>query len=212
MLVRSGTLRSLPKRTVTEYVFQDWTLTGFAAWVLGGTDAIVEVGVALVVEVVPAVPAPPDTVELPVALPVVGAGDTIETVLEPDVALPVDAEVEAPEDAPVAAAVEPGFVLSFGTLAANGSRAIRASTTLDGASDGCVVVDVWLVVAAGAAAGGPGSVVAPPADALLSRSTGTATTAASSTATMIQSLRSSRSRRSELITGLRWSKADRAKR
>jgi hypothetical protein len=205
----------LPKRTVTEYVVQDWTLTGLAAWVLGDVDAIVEVGVVLVVAVVPALFAPPDAVALPVAVPVAGAGDTIETVEEPDdAALPVDEEVEAPEEALVAAVVEPGLALSFGTLAANGSRAIRARTTFAGALDGGLVVDVWLVVAlvTVSAAGGAGKVGAPPADALLSRSTGTAITAASRTATMIQSLRSSKSRRSELITGLRWSKADRAKR
>jgi hypothetical protein len=209
----------LPKRTVTEYVVQDWTLTSVVGWVLGDVEATVAVGVVLVVEVVPALFAPPDDevlpVELPVAVPVAGVGDTIETVEEPDDGvLPVDEDDEVPEDEPVAGAVEPGLALSFGTLAANGSRAIRARSTLAGALDGDLVVDVWLEVAlvTVSAAGGAGRVGAPPADALLSRSTGTATTAASSTATMIQSLRSSRSRRSERITGLRWSKADRAKR
>ena len=141
-----------------------------------------------------------------------GVGETMATVLEPDEGVvPVDEDVEATVDEPLAGVLELGFALSFGTLAANGLRAILARTTLAGALDGCLVVEVWLVVTV-LAAGGPGSAGTLVADALLSRSTGTATTAAISAATMIHSLRSSRSRRSELIPGLQWSRADRAKR
>jgi hypothetical protein len=191
-------------------------LTG---WTVGGVDAIVEVGVVGVVEAVGLPPELEDEapalelgVEPTVALPVAGVGETIAMVLEPDVLLPVDEDVEE-----ALADFELGLELSCDTLAANGLRAMRASSTLVGASDGFAVVEVRPVVEvvevdALLAAGGAGSTGALVADALLSSSTGTATTAAISAATTIHSLRSSRSRRSELIPGLRRSRADRAKR
>jgi len=186
------------------------------AGTVGETEAIVEVGVLLVD--VRELPAPledePPELELPVeptvALPVAGVGETIETALDPVELLPEAEEVEEPlDDGDDEEGL--GVELSFGTSAANGLRAILASSTLAGALDGRWVVEVWLVVDVGLevvveavfAAGGAGSGGALVADALLSRSTGTATTAAISAATRIHSLRSSRSRRSELIPGLR---------
>lgn len=176
---------------------------------LGGVEAIVEVGVALPVELLLDPVEPVDDVledEEPV---LAGAGDTIETgavELEDDAVVDVDPEaavlLEDDDDEPLDDAAGAGFELSLGTPLANGSRAIRASTTLAGSFDGAGVVDVWLGMVA-VADGGAGGNVVPPAGVLLSSSIGTAAMASTSRATTIQSLRSIRSRRSELIPGLR---------
>jgi hypothetical protein len=176
--------------------------------VLGEVEAIVEVGVVLAVELLLDPVEPVDDVledEEPVPA---GEGDTIETgvvELADDGAVDVDAEavlLEDVDDDPLDDVAAVGFELSLGTPLANGSRAIRASTTLAGSLDGAGVVDVWLVVVAVADGGAGGSVV-PPAGALLSSSIGTAAMPTTSSATTIHSLRSIRSRRSELIPGLR---------
>jgi hypothetical protein len=173
--------------------------------VVGEVEAIVEVGVVLagVVEEADEFEEELDPpVEATVALPVAADEATVEAV-----------EAVLPDEEELDELVLAGFELSCGTPAAKGLRAIRASSTLAGTSLGCLagVVDVWLVVAAVevvAAAGGAGRTGALVAEALLSRNTGTAITATTSAATTIHSLRSSRSRRSELILGLRRSKAD----
>src|SRR6185437_1687700 len=86
-----------------------------------------------------------------------------------------------------------GLVLSFGTPLAKGLRAIRASKTLAGTFELSGVAD-WpspdVVVEPADAAGGTGTVAAPPAGAVLSSNTGTAATPTISSATTIQSLRS----------------------
>lgn len=134
--------------------------------------------------------------------PAAGEGVTIDGVVA------VVDVVEVGEDelelADVADFEDEGLELSFGTPLANGSRAILASTTLTGSVEAVVSVDVvWAL--AGVAAGGAGTVGVVLADAPLSRNTGTAATATSSAATTIHSLRSTRSRRSELILVLRSS-------
>ncbi len=170
---------------------------------------MVDVGVVLdgVVEV-------PDGVDVPEALEdeelaVVGDGETIDGVkldaaeLAALEAAAAGLDVDADEDEPLDGGA--GLVLSLGTPPANGSRAIRASTTLAGSVEGACVVVVWLAVVAVAAGGAGGSDV-PLAGVPLSSSTGMATTPTRSAATSIQSLRSSRSRRSALISVLRsWS-------
>jgi hypothetical protein len=133
-----------------------------------------------------------------------GDGETIATVdveLDEEVA-EVEADAVVVEDAGFFWVA--GLELSFGTPPANGSRTMRASTTLTGSAAGvvAVVVVAALVVVA---AGGAGTVGVVLADAPLSRNTGTATTAMTRIATIIHSLRSTRSRRSELIPVLRWS-------
>jgi hypothetical protein len=180
------------------------------AWVPGEVEAIVDVGAADEVDVLGAV-AVVDGVE-PLELvpddegpPVSGEGETIATV---DAEVEGDAVAEVAED-PVALDDEDcfwdtGLELSFGTPLANGSRAIRARTTLTGSAEGVGAVVVVLALVA-VAAGGAGTVGVVLADAPLSRSTGTATTATRSVATTIHSLRSTRSRRSELILILRSS-------
>jgi hypothetical protein len=135
-----------------------------------------------------------------VELAVAGDGETMEGLVVVAEAVVVGLADEAVgDDGRVWAA---GCELSLGTAPAKGLRAMRARTTFAGSFDGVVCVDavvVWL----GDVGGGAGGVVAPPADAPLSRSSGTATTHAMSSATTIQSLPSSRSRRSALIPGLR---------
>ena len=146
----------------------------------------------------------PEDAELLEAVELVeaGEGDTIDgvVVLEDVVA------VEGAVGDELVAAV--GFGLSLGTPLANGLRAIRASSTLAGTVE-LSGVAVWrpteVVVDAVDAAGGTGTVGAPPADALLSSSIGTAMRPTTSSATTIQSLRSIRSLRSELILDLRSS-------
>jgi hypothetical protein len=170
--------------------------------VLGGTDAVVEVGVLGLVAAVDAAGVE-EFVEEEVV--VAGAGETIATV---DVELDDDpdedggdpAAVEADDDAGLEDA---GLELNLGTPLANGSRAIRARTTFTGSADEGVVAVVWAPVAV--AGGGTGTVGVALADARLSRNTGAATTATTKTATTIHSLRSTRSRRSELILVLRSS-------
>jgi hypothetical protein len=171
---------------------------------VGDTDATVEVGALLVGVVALLVPfvVEPLALEPPVELPPEGAGETIDTGEEAEEPLVVEEEVEELLD-DVLLLADAGLELSFGTPLANGSRAIRASTTFAGSLDGAGVVEVWLLVVAVAEGGAGGSAV-PPADALLSSSVGTAAIPTTSSATTIHSLRSIRSRRSELIPGLRW--------
>jgi hypothetical protein len=175
--------------------------------VLGDVEAIVEVGVVLVVAAL-AEPVEPveDVLEDDEPL-MAGDGDTIDTgavELDDDEVVDPDEEVLAAvdDDDPADDVAEAGLVLSLGTPLANGLRAMRASTTLAGSLERAGVVDVWLAVVV--AAGGAGGNVLPPAGAPLSSSTGTATRAATRSATSGQSLRSSRSRRSALIPGLPW--------
>jgi hypothetical protein len=140
---------------------------------------------------------------------VAGEGDTIETgsvepeddgvVVEDDVVELVDAELLDELDE----LDDEGLDFSFGTALAKGSRAMRASTTLTGSLSEDGVVDVALEVAV--AEGGAGTVAVVSAEAPLSRKTGTARTATTRPATIIHSLRSTRSRRSELILILRSS-------
>jgi hypothetical protein len=135
---------------------------------------------------------------------VAGEGDTIETgSVEPaeDGVVVVDDVVEVVGAALVDELGDEGLDFSFGTPLAKGSRAMRASTTLTGSVSEEGVVDVSLEVAV--AAGGAGTVAVVSAEAPLSRNTGTATTATTRVATTIHSLRSTRSRRSELILVLR---------
>jgi hypothetical protein len=169
--------------------------------VVGGTDAIVEVGVVGVVVGVEAGGVEELLEDEPL---VAGAGETIATVdVEPDDEPDGDdvaaAVVDVDEDAVLADA---GLELSLGTALANGSRAILASTTLTGSGDAVVLVVVVCALVA-VAAGGAGTVGVVLAEARLSRNTGTATTATTRIATTIHSLRSTRSRRSELILVLR---------
>ena len=140
---------------------------------------------------------------------VAGEGDTIETgavELDDDGVVDVDADavVLVEEDEPLEDVADAGLELSFGTPLANGSRAMRASTTFTGSAEAVVAVVVVCVLIA-VAAGGAGTVGVVLADAPLSRNTGAPTTATTRIATTIQSLRSTRSRRSELILVLRSS-------
>jgi hypothetical protein len=195
----------LPNRTDTEYIVHDWGVVGLSVWVLGAAEAIVEVGVlgAGVAGVLDPVDASVED-ELVVEAGVLGAGDTIEGVVAVVAAvLALDAELDDEALAGLA-----GFVLSFGTPLANGLRAIRARRTFAGTVElsGTVVLSPADVeVEAVDAAGGTGTVGAPPAGVLLSSSTGTAMSPTTSRATTIQSLRSTRSLRSELILDLRSS-------
>ena len=204
--VFSGTLRFLPKRTETEYVVHDCTLAGFVACVVGDVEAIVEVG-AGGAAVPPLVSGEPAEDALGDDEPLAGDGDTIDTgVLELDdeaVADPDEEALDALDDDDAADDFAgAGFELSLWTPLAKGLRAMRARTTLTGTLDGACVVAVWVEVVA--AAGGAGGNGVPSADAPLSSSTGTASRARTRTATTGQSLRSSRSRRSELIPVLPW--------
>ncbi len=171
-------------------------------------DAIVDVGAVLVVVALPELAEPADVLEddEPVAA---GDGETMDTgAVELDDGVVVDPAEDAlaavDDDDAADDLFEAGLGLSFATPLANGSRAIRASTTLTGSGVGVVAV---VVVAAfvGVAAGGAGTVGVVLAVAPLSRNTGTAATATTRIATTIHSLRSTRSRRSELIPFLRWS-------
>lgn len=168
---------------------------------LGDVEAIVEVGVVLVVAALPEPVEPVEEVLDDDELVVAGEGDTIEAgvvELDEDGVVEADDDVPAPvADAPADDVDEAGPELSLDTPLANGSRAMRASTTFTGSLEGARVVDVWLEVVL--AAGGAGGSVVPPAGAPLSSSTGTATRARIRSATTGQSLRSSRSRRSALI-------------
>jgi hypothetical protein len=134
-----------------------------------------------------------------------GAGETIATV---DVELDDDPDEDGVEaavvDAGEDAVLDAGLELSLGTPLANGLRAILASTTLTGSADAVVLVVVVcaLVVVADGGAGTVGVVSAEPP---LSRNAGMAATATTRIATTIHSLRSTRSRRSELILVLRSS-------
>jgi hypothetical protein len=154
-------------------------------------------GVGVVEPVVPLVDEPLEA----------GVGDTIATVEVGEGAVAVvdvgvDCEDEDPDDAE-----DDGLEANFGTALANGLRAMRASSTL---GDSFFLVSTFCVVdvcaPAGEADGGAGTVGVELADALLSRNTGTAATATTSSATIIHSLRSTRSRRSELILVLRSSR------
>lgn len=168
---------------------------------LGDVEAIVEVGG------VPAAEPPPlalvEAVEdaLEIGEPLAGDGDTIDAgavVLDEDEAVDdEDVLASADDDGRVD---EVGLELSLCTPLANGSRAIRASSTLTGTLAGACAVVVWLD--AGLAAGGAGGNAVPPAVDPLRSSTGTATRATTRSATTGQSLRSRRSRRSALITVL----------
>ncbi|MGZ4170410.1 MAG: hypothetical protein ACXVRN_03505 [Solirubrobacteraceae bacterium] len=196
----------MPKRTDTEYVVHDFTGAGFAAWVLGDVEAIVDVGVVLVGVVAGLAAVDVCDVVEDWLVGVLGAGDTIATVevaLDEDGvaldALVVDDVDDEPDDD------DAGLELSFGTALANGLRAMRASTILAGSLESTFFV-VEACVPAGVAAGGAGTVGVVLADALLSRKTGTAATATRRSATTIHSLRSTRSRRSELILVLRSSR------
>jgi hypothetical protein len=160
--------------------------------VSGRVDAIVEVGRVLAADPLAPVDVADEALEA-------GAGETIDTgVVELEGDEVVDAGVDASAAGEDDDLAEAGLELSLGTPLANGSRAMRASTTLTGSSAGAwVVVVVWLDVAP--AAGGAGGSAVPPADPPLSRRTGMATRATIRSATTGQSLRSTRSRRSALI-------------
>jgi hypothetical protein len=107
-------------------------LVGVVLCVLGGADAIVEVGPVLVVVPLPAAPEPDDVLDDDD--PVAGEGDTIDAVDgEPDEGVVVvETDVVVVDDACV---WDAGLELSFGTPLAKGSRAIRASTTFAGSAD-----------------------------------------------------------------------------
>jgi hypothetical protein len=139
---------------------------------------------------------------------VAGEGDTIETgAVELDdgvVDVDADAVVLVEDDDPLEDLADAGLELSFATPLANGLRAMRASATFTGSAE-AVVALVVVCAPIAVAAGGAGTVGVVLADAPLSRNTGAPTTATTRIATTIQSLRSTRSRRSELILVLRSS-------
>jgi hypothetical protein len=181
-------------------------LTGFAAWVLGEVEAIVDVGVlvlggvAVLLEVVDVVEAVEELE--PCEVLVSGEGDTIDTVEVG--AVVVEDEVVVVEEDPDDGGA--GLDLSWGTALAKGLRAMRASTTFVGSAGLSLAVVAVVPVPApdtGVADGGAGTVGVVRADALLSRNTGTAATATTRSATSIHSLRSTRSRRSAFISILR---------
>ena len=137
----TGTLRSLPKRSETEYIVHDWILAGFVSCLSGDVDAIVEVGAVPASE--PVEPAD-DALEGEEAV-MAGEGDTMETgavELDDDGVVDVDADavVLVDDDDPLEDVAGPGLGLSLGTPLANGSRAMRASTTFTGSADGVVVL------------------------------------------------------------------------
>jgi hypothetical protein len=180
-------------------------LAGFVSCVSGDADAIVEVGAAPAPEPVEPVDDAPEDDESVVA----GDGDTIETgavELDGDGVVEVDADpvVLLEDDDPLEDAADAGLEVSFGTPVANGLRAMRASTTFTGSAEAVVALVVVCAVVA-VAAGGAGTVGVVLADAPLSRNTGAPTRATTRMATTIHNLRSTRSRRSELILVLRSS-------
>jgi hypothetical protein len=188
----------LPKRTETEYSVHDWILAGFVACLSGDVEAIVEVGAVPASEPVEPVDDAREGEEAEMA----GEGDTIETgAVELDDA---DAVVLVADDDPLEDVAGAGLGLSLCTPLANGLRAMRASTTFTGSAEGVVAVVVACAVGA-VAAGGAGTVGVVLADAPFSRNTGAPTRATTRIATTIHSLRSTRSRRSELILVLRSS-------
>lgn len=117
----------------------------------GDVDAIVEVGATVVAELVLEPVELLDDVpvdDVPEDEEVAGDGDTIATgVVEvEDDGVEVDALAvvlfDEEDDEPFDELDELGLELSFGTPLANGSRAIRASTTLGGSVDRASAVDV----------------------------------------------------------------------
>src|ERR1700729_2934505 len=158
--VLTGTDRSLPNRTDTEYVVHEWGAVGLSVRVLGEAEAIVEVGVLLEggVSALDPVELPEDTGVLGDGeLVEAGAGDTIAGAAGgEDVVAVVDDELVAVD----------GLELSLGTPLANGLRAIRARRTLAGTVVVSGVADLppaEVVVDALEAAGGTGTGGAPPA-------------------------------------------------
>jgi hypothetical protein len=196
----------LPKRTETEYIVHDWTLAGWDSCVSGEVDAIVEVGGVLVVVELPE-PVEPADDALEVEEPVLaGEGDTIEAgAVELDDDGVADAVALVEDDDPLGGVADAGLGLSFDTPLANGLRAMRASTTFTGSADG-VVAPVVVCAVVAVAAGGAATVGVVLAEAPWSRNTGAPTRATTRIATTIHSLRSTRSRRSELILVLRSSR------
>jgi hypothetical protein len=141
-----------------------------------------------------------------------GVGETIDGVDEPadDGVVVLVAVVAVEEDGEELLGLEDaGLELSFGTPLANGSRAIRASTTLTGSAEAVVAVAVVAVVVVRAlvavTAAGAGTVGVVLAAAPLSRNAGTAAIATTRIATTIHSLRSTRSLRRAFILVLRSS-------
>jgi hypothetical protein len=123
---------------------------------------------------------------------VVGAGDTIEGAVVVLLVVVVEGEVL------VDAILDCGWALSFGMPLANGSRGMLTSREWPGGR--AVVRCTGAVAPASGGAGGTGVTLAL---AFLRNVSGMATTATSRSTMTGHSLRSNRSRRSELMIGLR---------
>jgi hypothetical protein len=176
----------------TAYTVHDW-ISGTGGMKLD-PEVVVVVVVALVVVVV-GVGVVAGVVADPELDVVVGAGDTIEgAVVVALVALVVVVGDEVPADA----VLDAGWALSFGMPLANGSRGTLTSREW---TDGRAVLRCTGAVApASGGAGGTGVTVAL---AVFRNISGTAMTAMSRTTMTGHSRRSIRSRRSELMIGLR---------